>query len=47
MAVVLAWNWAVASPGWLKIEAGGTTCVSLLEMASTAVPVALVELRVT
>jgi hypothetical protein len=46
-AVVFAWNWAVACPGWLRIEDGGVKCESLLETPSAAVPVAVVELRVT
>ena len=47
IVVVFAWNCAVACAGWVKIEDGGVRWVSLLVMASTAVAVALVELRVT
>jgi len=46
-AVVFARNCMVACPGWVEIEDGGVKCGSLLETASAAVPVAVVELRVT
>jgi hypothetical protein len=45
-AVVFATNWAAACPGWVEIEDGGVKCGSLLETASSAVPIAPLELRV-
>ena len=45
--VVFAWNWVMPCPGSVVIEDGGVKCESLLEMDTAAVPVAVVELRVT